>query len=194
MKQNELSTALTRIETLTSLNLQAYEDLANEKNRFNKLCQRYEEMKHDFSVLQSQELAYRQKVTKLESSLKLSEACRSQTTKQIKNSKLEIQSLQREKNELKSQIRRSARRSLTAPSSSSSSLLMFSSNEREKSQQILDTVKSDVQELMQLICQWKNSMESIFMTQPNNEQEWLGLLNGLCLSIVERIEIIAGLI
>jgi hypothetical protein len=194
-KDRELSTALARIETLSSLNLQAYEDLANEKNKFNKLLQRFEEMKHDLSALETQEAASRQKLLELESSLRLSEACRSQTTKQIRHSKLEIQTLQREKNEMKRKtVRGSTMGTPLSTSPSPSLVLSFSSNEREKSQQILETVQRDVQELMALIGQWNQSLESIFMTQPNNEQEWLGLLDGLCRSIVERIEIVTGLL
>jgi hypothetical protein len=185
----ELSSALSRIETLSSLNLRAFEDLADEKNKFSKLKKIYKETQEQLSSLHSQEKLYEEKISKLEASLKLSEACRSQTTKEMKRSKLETQSLQREVIEVQT-------RSTLEKTSKSNQLMFekFSSDEHEKSRQILVTVESDLRALIELLCQWNRSLESIFMTQPNHEQEWLGLLNGLCLSIVERIDIVNHLL
>jgi chromosome segregation ATPase len=184
----ELSSALARIDNLSALNLRSYEDLADEKNRSSKLKKIFEDTRQQLSSLQSQEKLYLERISKLEASLKLSEACRSQTTKEMKRSKLEARSLQREVNEVKSCA------TLNSLPENRNSQIVFSCDDHEKSRQILVTVENDLRELIQLICQWNRSLESVFMTQPNHEQEWLGLLNGLCLSIFERIDIVNHLL
>lgn len=189
--QDQLTSALARIDTLSKLNFQAYADLAEEKNKISKYELKYEQLRREHTLLQQQEQIYIEKITKLEASLKLAEACRSQTTKEMKKSKLELQSLRREINDIKCQ------NSLSSIEKNMRNILEVEAKppaDQEKSQQILLTVQNDIKELIQLISQWNNSLESVFMTQPNHEQEWLGLLSGLCRSLVERIEIVQNLL
>lgn len=242
-----------RIERLTYLNLQSYEELINEKNKVNKLILELDLNEKLINELKLKECDYQEKLMKIESSIKLSESCRSRTTKELTKYKSEVNQLRSELQNLKyynnyiyknnnngfnmnknnnnnvnvhhnnnnninnsNKSKKIAWQDIQNHNNNNNNNLNSSSSSRsrsshsqsqiidqilteefdanKKSKEILSTIQNDLSSLIEVIHQWYVSFESVFLTQNNFEQELFSSLNGLCLSIDERIRLVTNII